>query len=92
MLLPVLEFQKEACKPHYEALAKYCGVPDFLQAIRQLMTACGMDRIVSPVKEEDIPQLRRKVVADSINYSAPVTLRNEDIEQILKDLCTQKNP
>ena len=91
MLMPVLEFQKEACKTQYEALAKYCGVPDFLQAIRQLMTACGMDKIASPVMEKDIPELRRKVVADSINYSAPVTLRNEDIEQILKDLCTPKN-
>jgi alcohol dehydrogenase class IV len=55
------------------------------------MTACGMDKIASPVMEKDIPELRRKVVADSINYSAPVTLGNEDIEQILKDLCTPKN-
>lgn len=92
MLLPILEFQKEACEKKYAELAEYCHVPDFLQAIRELMAACGMDRIVSPVKEEDIPELIGKVVADSINYSAPVTLRNEDVEQILKELCTQKNP
>ena len=46
MLLPVLEFQKEACQAHYEAIAKYCGVPDFLQAIRELITACDMDKNV----------------------------------------------
>ena len=92
MLLPILEFQKEACEKKYAELAEYCHVPDFLQAIRELMAACGMDRIVSPVKEEDILELIGKVVADSINYSAPVTLRNEDVEQILKELCTQKNP
>ena len=91
MLLPVMEFQKDACQAHYKAMAQYCGVPDFLQAIHQLMATCGMDRIISPVKEEDIPELRSKVVADSINYSAPVTMRNEDIEKILRDLCTQKN-
>ena len=91
MLLPVMEFQKDACQAHYKAMAQYCGVPDFLQAIHQLMATCGMDRIVCPVREEDIPELRGKVVADSINYSAPVTMRNKDIEKILRDLCTQKN-
>lgn len=91
MLMPVLEFQQEACRAHYDELAKYCGVPDFLQAVRNLLNTCGLDTIASPVKEEDIPELRRKVVADSINYSEPVTFRNKDIDHILQNLCTQKN-
>ena len=90
MLMPVLEFQKEACKAHYEALAKYCNVPDFLQAIRELMATCGMDQIVSPVRACDHEQLIPMIAADSINYSAPVTLSNADIKAIL-DAVTVRN-
>jgi alcohol dehydrogenase class IV len=58
MLLPVLEFQKEACLHHYAELARYCGLVErplsvndvhaaelFLQAIRDLIAACGIDQI-----------------------------------------------
>ena len=83
MLMPVLEFQKEACHAHYEALATYCGVPDFLQAIRDLIAVCGMDQIASPVRACDHEQLIPMIAADSINYSAPVTLSNADIKDIL---------
>ena len=90
MLMPVLEFQKEACKAHYEALAKYCNVPDFLQAIRELMATCGMDQIVSPVRACDHEQLIPMIAADSINYSAPVTLSNEDIKTVLDQITNDK--
>ncbi len=86
MLLPVLEFQKEACQAHYDALAKYCNVPDFLQAIRNLMAACGMDDIQSPVRACDHEQLIPMIAADSINYSAPVTLSNADIKAVLEGI------
>ena len=92
MLLPVLEFQKEACKAHYEALAKYCNVPDFLQAIRELMATCGMDQIVSPVRACDHEQLIPMIAADSINYSAPVTLSNADIKAILDQITNDQSP
>lgn len=91
MLLPILEFQKEACKVHYEALAKYCGVPDFLQAIRELMAACGMNKIESPVRACDHEQLIPMIAADSINYSAPVTLSNEDIKALLNQITNQQS-
>ena len=90
MLLPVLEFQKEACQAHYEALAKYCNVPDFLQAVRDLITACGMDQIESPVRACDHERLIPMIAADSINYSAPVTLSNEDIRGILTKLTNSQ--
>ncbi|MBQ8100948.1 MAG: iron-containing alcohol dehydrogenase [Paludibacteraceae bacterium] len=83
MLMPVLEFQKEACKEKYQALADYCGVPDFLQAVRGLMAVCGMDKIQSPVRTCDHEALIPMIAADSINYSAPVTLNNNDIRQLL---------
>jgi aldehyde dehydrogenase (NAD+) len=89
MLLPVLEYQKEACQAHYEDLAKYCNVPDFLQAIRDLISACGMDQIESPVRACDHEQLIPMIAADSINYSAPVTLSNADIKAVLDSITRQ---
>ncbi len=95
MLMPVLEFQKAVCKENYAMLARHCRFADydtddeqaaevFLQAIAKLMAQCGMDKLVSPVKAEDHAELIHMVAQDSINYSAPVTLNNDDIEQILK--------
>ncbi len=95
MLMPVLEFQKEVCTEKYAMLARHCHIAHldtddgqaaelFLQAVAQLMTQCGMDKLVSPVKSEDYEELTRMIVQDSINYSAPITMNNNDIEQILK--------
>ena len=89
MLMPILEFQKDACRDRYEALAHYCGVPDFLQAVRNLLKVCGMDTIASPVRACDHEELISMISADSINYSAPVTLSNEDIRGILAKLSSQ---
>lgn len=94
MLMPVLEFQKDVCLNKYAALARYCGIasseiPDteaadrFLQAIRQLMATCGMGRIESPVRLCDHEELIPMIAADSINYSSPITLTNDEIKQIL---------
>ncbi len=98
MLLPVLEYQKNACMEKYAALARYCNIAGkdatdekaaelFLQAIRQLMGQCGMDQFVSPVRACDHEELTRMIAKDSINYSAPITLNNNDIKQIL-DIVT----
>lgn len=95
MLMPVLEFQKKVCTEKYAMLARHCHFAHldtddeqaaelFLQAVAQLMTQCGMDKLVSPVKTEDYAELISMVAQDSINYSAPITLNNSDIEKILK--------
>lgn len=95
MLMPVLEFQKEVCTEKYAMLARHCHIAHldtddeqaaelFLQAVAQLMAQCGMDKLVSPVKAEDYAELISMVAQDSINYSAPITLNNSDIEKILK--------
>ena len=84
MLMPVLEFQKEACRERYEQIAQYCGVPDFLQAVRELMHSCSMDQLQSPVRMCDHEQLIPMIAADSINYSAPVTLSEEEIRAVLQ--------
>ena len=89
MLLPVLEFQKEVCKDKYNELAKYCGVPDILLAVKDLMAQCGMDQMVSPVRACDHEELIPMIAADSINYSSPVTLSNSDIKQVLDTVTNQ---
>ena len=86
MLMPVLEFQQKACQAKYDELAKYCGVPDFLSAIRDLMAQCGLDKTVSPIRACDHERLIPMIAADSINYSAPVTLSNHDIKQVLEQV------
>ena len=94
MLMPVLEFQKGICLEKYAMLARYCGIAGestsnedaanlFLQAIKQLMAQCGMDKIVSPVRVCDHEELIPMIAADSINYSSPITLNNDEIKQIL---------
>lgn len=101
MLLPVLEYQKSTCLAKYAMLARYCNIADgkasdaeaadlFLQAIRQLMAQCGMDKLVSPVKACDHEVLTRMIVKDSINYSAPFTFNNNDIEQVLKAITPKE--
>ena len=90
MLMPVLEFQKEACQARYEQIAKYCGVPDFLQAVRELMHTCEMDQLQSPVRTCDHEQLIPMIAADSINYSAPVTLSEEDIKAVLEGITNSE--
>ena len=101
MLLPVLEFQKEVCMEKYAMLARHCRFADydtddaqaaefFLQAVTKLMTQCGMDKLVSPVKTDDFEELTKMIVQDSINYSAPITMNNDNIEQILKSVTPNK--
>ena len=101
MLLPVLEYQKDKCLAKYAMLARYCKIADgntndteaadlFLQAIRQLMAQCGMDKLVSPVKACDHEVLTRMIVKDSINYSAPFTFSNNDIEQVLNTITPKE--
>jgi hypothetical protein len=58
----------------------------FLQAVRELMKTCGMDRMVSPVKACDHEELIPMIAADSINYSSPVTLKNDEIKQLLREI------
>lgn len=97
MLLPVLEYQKSACIGKYAMLARYCKIADdktndndaanlFLEAIVKLTAECGMDQIVSPVKACDHEELTRMIAKDSINYSAPMTFSNLDIEQVLQSI------
>jgi aldehyde dehydrogenase (NAD+) len=94
MLMPVLEYQKQVCLEKYASLARYCHLADedtsseaaadaFLQAVRRLLAQCGLDAIASPVRRCDHGKLIPMIATDSINYSAPITLNNAEIKQIL---------
>ena len=103
MLMPVLEFQKETCQERYATIARHCGLCNatdddktaadaFLTAVRELMRKCGMDAIESPVRLCDHEELIPMVAADSINYSAPVTLTNDEIKSLLDSVTTNHLP
>jgi alcohol dehydrogenase class IV len=94
MMLPVLEYQKKICLRKYALMARYCGLADvhtddrvaaerFLQAVKDLIATCGLDTLPLPVKESDYEELTRMVAKDSINYSAPMTFSEEDIQRVL---------
>ncbi len=96
-LMPVLEFQKKVCAGKYAALARYCELCSndtsddeaaelFLQAVRDLLSVCGLDNMQLPVRACDYEELTSMIVSDSINYSAPVTLSNDDIKSVLEKL------
>lgn len=102
MMMPVLEYQMEACLAKYAILARYCKIVDentddhtaadkFLQAIQQLIVICGLDKLPLPVKTSDYEELTHMIAADSINYSAPMTFSNEDIENVLKQVTFRIN-
>ena len=97
MMLPVLKYQKDACLSKYAMMARFCQLADvhtedriaaerFLQAVKDLIVTCGLDTLPLPVKESDYEELTRMVAKDSINYSAPMTFSNEDIQRVLEQL------
>jgi len=79
-------------------MARYCQLVDdhtddrhaaekFLQAVSDLIVTCGLDKLESPVKSSDYEELTRMIASDSINYSAPMTLSNEDIVRVLEQFA-----
>ena len=95
MMLPVMEYQKEVCLEKYAIMARYCHLVEesasdneaaecFLQAFRELIVTCGLDKLELPLQHADYEELTRMVAADSINYSAPMTFSNEDIVKVLE--------
>lgn len=100
VLLPVLEYQKQACMDKYAMLARYCHITDkkddseaaedFLKAVANLLDLCGMNKLKSPVQTSDYASLVKMIAADSINYSSSITLKNSDIIQILKTITVNQ--
>ena len=93
-ILPVMDVQKEMCRERLAALSQYCGFSHkgddhekaadaFLDELRMLLTQCGLKHGCEEIKEDDYDKLVGMIDADSINYSPPRTLRDEEIRTIL---------
>lgn len=100
MMLPVLRYQMETCQRKYALMARYCGLATektdnqeaaerFLKAIADLIVTCGLDQLESPVKACDHEELTKMIAKDSINYSAPFTFSEKDIEQVLQSITNE---
>lgn len=99
VLVPVLQFQREACLHKYAYTARYSGIAHngdseavaadkLLCAIAELTENCKL-HIVSPVKPEDYTELTRMIIKDSINYSPMITMSGEQIKQILISITSK---
>lgn len=93
MLLPVMDFQKRKCLKKLASLSRYCGFADnnetdlnatnvLLEKIQNLIDSCGFEHKYT-MKKEDYLTIAHGVAMDSINYSAPIVLKNKDMYQIL---------
>ena len=93
-MLPVLEHQKDVSMEPLAELAAYCGLTapgdspqvageKMLAALKNLLDACGLEKGCPAIQPEDYEALVRLIDADSINYSAPKTFTDKEIEAIL---------
>lgn len=96
-LLPVVAGMQELCRSKLTALARHCGctaadrsdeeaVRTLLQRLSELIALCGYDGPFEMLKKEDYPALIRAVNADSINYSPPKTLTDQEIVTVLDQI------
>lgn len=99
VLVPVLQFQREACLHKYAYTARYSGIAHngdseavaadkLLCAIAELTENCKL-HIVSPVKPEDYTELTRMIIKDSINYSPMITMSSRHIKQVLTSITSK---
>lgn len=94
-LLPVMDAQKGNCLDRLAALSRHCALSaaadsdaeacgKLLDELRKLIALCGFEKKTIP--KEDYPGIARAVAWDSINYSAPVVLKNGEIYAILDEM------
>ena len=93
-LLPVMQFQKNACLKPLAMTADYCGLANeneppevaadkLLNAIGELIANCDISTRIE-IPESDKKSLIRMIEADSISYTPPVVMRKEEIQQRLR--------
>lgn len=90
-LLPVLKFEQGKSRRKLTELAAYCGIGSssddaaerLLERISELLEKCRLPAKDFKIPQEDYPVLIRKIIADSINYSAPVVMRKKDVRNVL---------
>ena len=95
-VLPVMNFQKHKCLKKLAMLSRYCGYCSdeicdldaaniLFSKIQDLIDLCKFERKCIILKE-DYLDVAHGVAMDSINYSAPIVLKNKDIYKILDEI------
>ena len=52
-------------------------------ALKALLDRCGLEHGCAAIREEDYSQLVKMIDADSVNYSPPKTLGDDEIRTLL---------
>ena len=95
-LLPVMNYQRNQCIYKLSALSRFCGFAGdetdditaadvLLQRIADLIRLCGFKK-ADYIMREDYHELAEKISDDAINYSAPITLKHDEIFMILDNI------
>ena len=85
-LMPVMRHQGARCARELDRTAQHCGMAsgdELLEAIERLVGMCGFEKRGEFIERKDYWHLTRLISKDSINYSAPVTLKDGEIHEIL---------
>lgn len=99
-LMPVIEHQKGSCTGKLAELAAYCGIKGetesdsadrLLESINKLIKESGALPEHIDIPEKDYHKLTVKISRDSINYSAPTTLKDKEIKRILWHIQNQQS-
>lgn len=96
-LIPIMEFQKNKCLKKLALLSKYCELSDsneddevsankLLDEISKLKDLCNFRNYNNLIEKKDYKLIYKGVVSDSINYSAPLTLKRKDVFKILDEI------
>ena len=99
-LLPIMNYQKNHCVYKLAELARFCGFAHIetddisaadalLNELSGLIKLCGFEK-PDYIKNEDYHELAVKISDDAINYSAPVTLKQEEIFILLVNIRRRK--
>lgn len=92
-LIPVMEFQKDACEEQLAEVSRFCrlavaedsdsaAADRLLIVISDLLELCGFE---SPdyIQEDDYEELTKGVMNDAINYSPRIVMKKKDIYKVL---------
>jgi alcohol dehydrogenase len=96
-LIPIISFHKNICKDKLAKLSLYCGfaketddpaaaADKFIAALEELLKTCGIERGCDLIDEKDYKKLVSMINTDSINYSPPKTLSDEEIVRLLEEI------
>ncbi len=96
-LIPIMVFQKNKCLKKLALLSKYCELSDsneddevsankLLDEISKLKDLCNFRNYNNLIEKKDYKLIYKGVVSDSINYSAPLTLKRKDVFKILDEI------